>query len=856
LSTPALRFAWYRFRSTFGRRWTGIVATVLLIGLLGGLAMGAVAGARRTGSSFSTYLAATNSSDLDVGVYPRGGQGVPLALSSSYYRHLTPVLAHLPHVAGFAAYPIIPALPLRPNGTPTEPNALNGDVETIGSVNGLYFDQDRVAVAQGRMADPTRSDEFVASAAAARLLHWHVGQVVPFGVYTFDQANVPGFGSAKVAVPATLRFRATLTGIVVFQSEVVRDAVDRYPTFALFTPALTRRVGPADYFPTFALRLDGGARSVAAVEREVIGIVPSGSLYNFHVTSVVQGQVQRAVKPEAIALGVFGAIAGLAALLIAGQTIGRGLQAHGGELEVLRALGAPPAMTMADGLPGTLGAALVGSLFAVVVAVGLSPLSPIGPVRQVDPSPGFAADWTVLGAGFAVLFFGLGAFAVGVAFREAPHRRAGRDRRLPSTRPAGIVAVAVRSGLPAPAVTGIRFALDRGPDRGAPPVRAALLGAVLAVTVVVATLTFASGLTTLVSHPTLYGWNWNDAIDEAGGGNLPPQTNGFLAHDPDVAAWTGFGFADVEIDGETVPILTVYSNPGVAPPILSGHWLARNDQIVLGAATLAALHKHVGDTVFLSYGSPRTAPLYIAPRLLRIVGTATLPAVGNAGVLHPSMGTGGIIRIAAAPAAFRNGKANRDPNLNGPALVVVRFRAGVGAAAGQASLQRVANETTRALADDPNAGGMFSVIGVQQPAEIVNYRSTGATPAVLALGLAVGAAVALGLTLVASVRRRRRELALLKTLGFTHRQLAATVAWHASSAAVVGVVAGVPIGIVVGRWLWTLFARAIDAVPDATVPVLQITLVAVGALVLANLVAILPGRVAARTPSSLLLQAE
>src|SRR5207302_10278822 len=118
----------------------------------------------------------------------------------------------------------------------------------------------------------------------------------------------------------------------------------------------------------------------------------------------------------------------------------------------------------------------------------------------------------------------------------------------------------------------------------------------------------------------------------------------------------------------------------------------------------------------------------------------------------------------------------------------------------------------------------------------------------LAAGLAAGAIVALGLTLAASVRRRRQDLALLKTIGCTQRQLAAAVAWQASVAAVVGIVVGVPIGIALGRWLWILFARNIDAVPKPTVPALSVLLVSVGALVLANIVAALPGRGAARTP--------
>jgi ABC-type lipoprotein release transport system permease subunit len=121
----------------------------------------------------------------------------------------------------------------------------------------------------------------------------------------------------------------------------------------------------------------------------------------------------------------------------------------------------------------------------------------------------------------------------------------------------------------------------------------------------------------------------------------------------------------------------------------------------------------------------------------------------------------------------------------------------------------------------------------------------------LASGLAAGAVVALGLTSAASVRRRKRDLALLKTLGFTRRQLAASVAWPASVAASIGVVVGVPIGIALGRWLWTLFARAIYAVPQPSVPVVQVALVALGARVLANVVAAIPGRIAAPTPTAL-----
>jgi hypothetical protein len=240
-----------------------------------------------------------------------------------------------------------------------------------------------------------------------------------------------------------------------------------------------------------------------------------------------------------------------------------------------------------------------------------------------------------------------------------------------------------------------------------------------------------------------------------------------------------------------------------------------------------------------------------------VVGTATMPAIGSSGSLHPSMGTGVMIPHGLEPTRFQRATTQPDQNLNGPAIVVVRLRPGVSAATGLASVQQVAKAADRIMAADPlGVGDTYTVLGVQRPAEIVNYQSSGDTPVILAGGLAAGAVLALGITLTASVRRRRRDLALLKTLGFTRRQLAVTVAWQASVAAFVGIILGVPGGIALGRWLWDLFARDIYAVPRPSVPALEVLVVVGVTIVLANLVAALPGRMAARTATALVLRAE
>jgi hypothetical protein len=95
-----------------------------------------------------------------------------------------------------------------------------------------------------------------------------------------------------------------------------------------------------------------------------------------------------------------------------------------------------------------------------------------------------------------------------------------------------------------------------------------------------------------------------------------------------------------------------------------------------------------------------------------------------------------------------------------------------------------------------------------------------------------------------------------RTIGFVSRQLAAAVNWQASVAAVIGIVVGIPLGIVAGRWLWDLFAGQIYAVPYPTVPPGSVVLIALGPLVLANVVAAVPARWAARTRTAMLLRAE
>jgi hypothetical protein len=826
------RYVWYRFRTTFRQDVGYLVTVVVLIGALGGLAMGAVAAARSTESSAADYVAASHVPQLFVldGVINPG-----IGLNSAFNPALLRRLAHLPHVAHLASTVELNMGPLSRADHPV----LTASIPTQASVNGLDFTEDPLSIVQGRMADPSRPDEFVMDVASAKTLGYHLGETVTMGWATNTQINSGNF-TPQTVIPADQRARVTLVGLTGGQATSLfqdQDAANSSGAIMLFTPPLTDKLlACCSNTMLSALTLQDGNRHLARVENEVKAVLPRGFPFVYVQASSLLETADQTLRPEAIALGVFGGIAGVATLLIAGQVISRRLRLRAADLEILRALGANPPQLAGDGLLGSFGAIVIGAGTAGLVGLALSPLAPLGPVRpflQTRVHP----DWTVIGLGVAGLITVLAVVALVASVRALPWRTPSRIRGV--TASSRVTAAAAAAGLSPAAVTGVRFALEPGVGRSAVPVRSAILGAALAVTVVVATVTFGSSLNTLVSHPALYGWNWTYVIDGGGGlGDIRSSAAArLLDADPLVTGWSGVSYSTLQFDGANVPVLGSKPHAVVEPPLLSGHGLDAADQVVLVATTLHQLNKRVGDTVDVR------APGRPAVRLM-IVGTATLPPIGVTGSSHLEMGTGAVLAYQLIPPADRN-LFEVTP---GPNAILVRVKGGESPRALR-SLQAIGRKLSIA-----ESGG--SVLPVQRPAQILEYSSLGSTPVFLGLALAAGAAAALAITLVTSVRRRRRELAVLKALGFTGGELATSVAIQASVAAVIGCAVGIPLGIAVGRALWDLFAGQINAVAVPTVPATTVVLIGVGAVVLAVVAASVPGRLAARTRTSQLLRVE
>ena len=561
------------------------------------------------------------------------------------------------------------------------------------------------------------------NAQAAHQLGLHIGSTVRLGFNSDAQLLSPNCCSAK-ATPPKVVVDLRLVGIVVVASTVVQDDVDALGSqVGLFTPALTRELAQCcATYSTSALRVDGGAREIPACNRRSMRFSESASRPPPPVPMVAKekcgrGGHGRAGHPTR----------GDRSRRVRGDR-GPGRHSHRGPGDRTptapggrRGRRAPRAGGVAGRDRGRRAARHPrrggpGSLLAFAVAVALSPLAPIGPVRPVYPYPGVAIDWTVLGFGVLALVAILGAVSVGLAYRAAPHREAGRRRG------AGHTGIARGPGhgvgrVAGVAVAGVRLALEPGSGRSAVPVRSAILGAVLAITVVTGTFTFGSSLDTLVSHPSLYGWNWNSMLLSgfSGDEDLPQhEATTLLEHDPYVSGISGMYFGTLKIDGQTVPVLGGSPGAPVQPPLLSGHGFDATNQVVLGATTLADLHARVGESVMVSNGVTK-------PTRLTMVGTATMPAIGTQNP-HLEMGTGALLDFDLIPASARNLQESTVP---GPNAFLIRLRAGSNPTSALRSLSRI--ESTLNASSD-GAGG---VVGVLRPAEIANYRSIGTLPGLL-----------------------------------------------------------------------------------------------------------------------------
>ncbi len=358
----------------------------------------------------------------------------------------------------------------------------------------------------------------------------------------------------------------------------------------------------------------------------------------------------------------------------------------------------------------------------------------------------------------------------------------------------------------------------------------------------VAALTFGASLGHLIESPRQQGWNWNVLVGNPNSTtDLEGQTEALLAHNHFVSGYSaisilaGASQGTIVVDGKTVDSLLAFDplKGSVYPPLLEGHAPRAANQVVFADQTLQQLHRRIGQTVQVQGPGGR-------PITIHIVGRMISPSVGD--LFTNGMGDGGWVSGAVVHEQQANEGSN--PSDTPPTvftLFAVRYAPGVSHAAALASLRHEFGAT----------------VLTQLPSEdVINLQSVDGLPRLLAGLVALLGLATVGNALVSSVRRRGKDLAILKTLGFFRRQLMLVIAWQATSFSVLALLIGVPLGVVGGRWAWVLVASGIGSVSPPVVPLLSVAIVVPVTLLLANLLAGWPGYDAARTVPSAELRTE
>lgn len=787
---------WFAGRAEARHRWRSILVMGLVIGLAGGVVLASFAGARRTRSAFERLRTETRAGDLSINISP---------VSPRFAARI----GNLPGVESWAQV----------QGLAT----VIGEVYApIGlAVDGRFGrDIDRARLIAGRPARGTR--EIVLSQSGAHILHLGVGDTLKLFTFTPEQtALIRGSSTYVNPKPGGPRLRFRVVGID-------QRTLDLTPTgertgIIFLQPSVYRayrgRIGDFGGFVRVRLKPGASTRDFVRGVRAIAG----RRFLNFDTTTAAEG-VNESLGVLAAGLVVFGSIGALGLLAAISVLSARANAASLPDQSVWRGLGMTgPQRVLATLLPGVRGIA-GGAVLAVIVAVAASWFMPIGFGRRVEPAPGFAVDGLVLGIGGIALFVVSGGIALVGAWRVSRRSSWDPSGQRVSVHTSRVTRAVARTGAPVPAVIGVRMAMERGRGRTAVPVRPALFGAIFGVLGVAAALVVGASLDRLATEPARFGWNFDAAVaGETGSGGPCGPRRSAIEHDPGVAALANLCSTSLVVDGRPVVAVGMRQLRGTIPLSIVRGRAPRNDrEIALGELTLDRIGAEIGDRVSVTGTHGKTTA--------RVVGTALFPSVDGSSLLAD-----GAVMV---PDELTRIAADNDLATN---YLLVRWRPGTNAPEARHRLERISGQ--------PSSRPI-------RPAEVHRLTQLNRLPWILAGFLALLALIAVGHAIVTNTRRRRRDFALLETLGFRSRQIRATVAMQATTLAVIGLVLGIPLGVVVGRFAWAAIAGQIGVATDAALPSLALTVLAPLTILAVLLIAYLPARAVSRIRPAVALRSE
>lgn len=783
------------------RQWRRVVALTVLVGLVGAAVLTLVAGARRTGSSLERFRSSSRSADVELAVLGRP---------------TTAQLEELDRTPGVIATAAFRAFGIVLDGLP--------NLEAVGvPVDATYGTRvDRGRIIAGRAVDPEVADEVAIPEALAGQLHARVGDRIGVTSYSPEQIAAVLRGAGDVGTLAGPKLRLRIVGI----ERRPLDLSDRAVSggFLALSPAFgstyADRIGVFGAYLRVRTRTPSDVVDATAAARRVFG----AALVDTQSLAIETEGARDAIHLLTLTLWILAGIVALAGAFVIGIVMSREISLKSADYATERAIGLTRAQRVVASVFFATVIAGGGALIAVIGAVGLSPVFPIGVARRAEPNLGVLVDWTTVILGVVALCTVMLVIASVSALRVTRQVALGRHTR-PRHRTSTVMAATAGLGLAPTVRHGLRMAFESGRGTRTVPVRSAFAGAALGVLGVTAVLVFASSLDHLVATPRLYGWNWDFKVEDTTA-NTPCGGDDFgMPRQPGLASVAEVCRQNMQVDGRATPGLAFTSLRGrtIDPEVLEGRAPRGPREVALGSATADALGKRIGDTVVV-HGHNNKKIGY------EIVGRVVLPTLGAA----QPLADGAVFTGEGLTPMF-------DQNLFSRSFVG-RFAPGADVAAIEsriAAIPQLGNATGPAVA-----------------VEVERVRQVDWFPAILAALLGGLALLAVGHALIIVTRLRRRELAVFKVLGFRPAQVQATVAWQATALAAVGLIVGIPAGLVVGTLAWRLVANGLGVAPFATIPWLAVALTIPGALALVNLIAALPARAAGRTLPAVALRSE
>ena len=779
-------------------RWPGWLGLALLVGLFGGAVGAIAAGAQRTDSAYPRLV--TWSRAPDAVIYS------PVFQSGTFAQVRPEQVARLPQVAATAAAMTY---------TVANPAKIGLIAPEDGRIPSQMWSRRLIA---GRLPDPARADEADIAFTTARDFKLGVGDSLSLNLLTMSgttktvRLRIVGVDAAPTEFPPS-----TGTG---------NDAV-------WTTPAFYRHQAGQSLveYEAIAVRLRHGVADWNAIQHE-LDQLGHGRVQQAFTLADTGAPTQRSIRLQVVALRLLAALLALIGLLVTSQLIARLTFLESGDYRTVQALGMTRRQLFAVAIGRAALIGVVAGLVATVLAVALSSVFPIGLARFAEPHPGVDAAAAVLMAVAAATLVGVAACAAWPAWRSV---RADAGSQSTITRPTAGLVSALASGLrPVSAAVGLRLALQRGSGRTALPVASTVVTAAVGLAALTGALVFSESLNHLLDTPRLYGASWDVLVETIGSteqGQGVTAAVPVVSGDPQVAAWaTGYSGVPLRLGGAEVQAIALNPSHGgtLQPTIVRGR-APRDGEVALGERTLASLHAHLGETLPLQLAGGPT-------RSVTVVGIAILPTLSDT----LTLGSGVTLTVDEL-------KQLVPPQVSAPAYdtLVVRLRPGDDAQAGAAR-----------LAAELAPHGALVATTYQTPTDLLNFGGVAAMPAMLGALLSTLALVTITHLLISSVRRRRRDHAVLRMIGFTRRQVRAAVAWQAATLMAVALALGIPAGLIAGRLAWLAFTRQIGVLPVLQVPPLTFGVLVPAALAIALIVSALPAGSAAQAKPAGILRSE